>query len=195
MIKFSKFYIDPELQFPLTLSLLILVMLQCVFFCWGIYEVVTVTGQWVRQDQVFTFFKFILLASFMIIAMILSINFAAGIYLSYRIAEPLEKIRKAMKQISHGNLEVNVEPEDGQLLQAHTAQFNEMAERLRHLVYRDFQFSQEANESLTHCLNWLEGKKNLTPEERKELQQYIKDGKAKLSIINTFFMRGKEEDA
>jgi hypothetical protein len=88
---------------------------------------------------------------------------------------------------------VIVVPEQGELLHSHTAQFNEMAERLRHLIYRDYQYTRDVNETLTRCEHWLHDRQGLSAEEKKELQKLLQEGKSKLSVINSFFMRGKEE--
>lgn len=192
MIKLNKLYIDPELQFPLTMGLMAAVMAQGVLFCWGTYEIMSVAGHWSRQDQIMAFFKFVLLAGVVAALTLVLINFLLGIYLSNKIAEPLEKIHKAMHEISQGNLEVIVVPEHGELLHSHTAQFNEMAERLRHLIYRDYQYTREVNEAMTRCEHWLHDRQGLSAEDKKDLQKIISEGKSKLSIINSFFIKGLE---
>lgn len=183
-----KFYIDPELQFPLIGWLILLVTLQGLFVGWGFHRAISIAQQWERPDQMIAFFATICL----IILPIVIFNFAFGSYLSYKIAAPLDKVRRAIEQTSKGNLEEEVMLREGELLAGHIEQVNDMIRRLRHILYRDYGYVGEVNETLTQVQTWLAGQEHLKAQERKDIQKLIASAKSNLSIIGAYFMRGKK---
>ena len=182
-----RFYIDPELQFPIILALIALVMGEGVFVGWGFSKAVAVARNWERPDQAAQFFKIL----FATLVPLVAVNFAIGTWLSHKIAGPLMRMRKAMAEITRGNLEVEISERRGDLLHSYVREMSRMAETLRRLIYRDHAYVAEADVLLTQCREWLAKRKSLTEAERKELSVLIDGAKSRLSIINAHFMKGR----
>ncbi|MFH1618813.1 MAG: hypothetical protein ABIG11_02815, partial [bacterium] len=109
-----QFYIDPEIQFPLIISLILLITLQAFLFGWGFYKAITIAKEWERPDQVFQFFKVLIVT----VVPVVAVNFAVGTFITHKIAGPILKIRRTMSEISRGNLEGEVILRKGDLLQS-----------------------------------------------------------------------------
>lgn len=185
-----RYYIDPEVQFPLIAGILILTTVMGLFLGGGFYKLISISKHWQDANQIATFF--LVLCGTLVPAVL--INFAFGVYLSNKIAGPLYKIRNSVNEITRGNLEVDVTIRKGDMLQSHVIDYNRMVGTLRRLLYRDHRHSTEVNEIMTDCQAWLEkNKKNFGDSSRKELQKIINDAKARLSIINTHFLKGLQE--
>jgi len=188
-VKDGKFFVDPELQFPLITWLILLVTGQGLFVGWGFYHAILLSQQWERPDQAMAFFKTL---AFTIVP-IVALNFLFGSYLSHKIAAPLEKIRRAMERVSKGNLEEEIVLDQGEMLPKHAAGANSMIQRLRHILYRDYEYVQDVNKELSRLEEWFEGRNSLKPQEREEFVKLIKSAKSTISIVNTYFLRGKKE--
>lgn len=187
--KRRRFYIDPEIQFPLIVSLILLITIQGFLVGWGFYKAIAIAKDWQRPDQMLQFFKALALT----IVPIVLVNFLVGTYLSHKVAGPLYKMRRTMSEIARGNLEGEVLLRRGDLLQSCALDFNEMMQTLRRLIYRDHKHADEANLILSECETWLAKRKSLPAGEREELQKLLKDAKSRLSVINTHFLKGREE--
>ena len=185
-----QYYVDPEVQFPIIVAILILTVVMGLFLGGGIYQLISISKDWERADQTLDFF----LVLFGTLVPAVCINFAFGVYISNKIAGPLLKIRRAVNEVTRGNLEQEVSIREGDMLQSHTVDFNRMLSTLKRLLYRDHQHSIEVNESMTQCQEWLDNrKKKLDAKSAKELQKIIYDAKARLSLINTHFLKGKRQ--
>ncbi|MBI4376091.1 MAG: methyl-accepting chemotaxis protein [Elusimicrobia bacterium] len=183
----KRLYIDPELQFPLVLSLILLVTGQALFVGWGFYKAVEVARQWDRADQAYQFFKVLLLT----IVPVVGVNFAAGLWISNKIAGPLARIRRALSEISRGDLEQEITTRNTDLLQTHVQELNRMAQTLRRLIYRDRGFVEEADELLSRCQAQLDQSDGLSGQAKTELQRLLDGAKSRLSIINAHFLKGR----
>jgi methyl-accepting chemotaxis protein len=184
----KRFYVDPELQFPIILALIVLVTGQGVFVGWAFGRLVSLARGWDQPDQVARFFW--TLASTLVPVVVF--NFAIGVWLSHKIAGPLHRIRRAVTEITRGNLEVEVSERSGDLLGAHVHDTARMVETLRRLIYRDHGFAIEADEYLSKIRDWG-AKRGLPESAKKELQELLDGAKSRLSIINAHFMKGKTE--
>jgi nitrogen fixation/metabolism regulation signal transduction histidine kinase len=183
-----NFYTDPELQFPLIVSLIGLVTIQSLFVGWGFYRMIAIARQWDRPDQAWAFFATL---AFTIVPVVL-VNFALGTYLSHKIAGPLSKIRLAAGEIARGNLEVDVRVREGDLIQSYAVDFNTMIQTLRRLIYRDRDHAQEADKLLTDMLEWLASEKELGEAGKTQAIKFVNGAKSRLSVINTHFMKGRD---
>ncbi|MEK7767341.1 MAG: HAMP domain-containing protein, partial [bacterium] len=153
----------------------------------GVSALVAVARQWDRPDQASSFFR--LLAILMV--SVVAVNVLLGVYVTHKIAGPLERLRRGMAQVARGNLEEEILLRRGDLLGEFTHGFNQMVEALRHLIYRDHRFVIEANELLTQCQQRISSDQGRGAGDREELQQLVKEAKSRLSIINDHFMKGR----
>ena len=190
-MKEERLFIDPELQFPLITWLILLVTAQGLFVGWAFYHAVAIAQQWRRADQAVALFETVLLT----IVPIVAVNFFFGSYLSRKIAAPLEKIRLLMERVSKGNLEEEIALDPSEMLPRHAAGANSMIQRMRHILYRDYDYVQDVNRELTKLEDWAAGRNSLKPQEREELEKLIKSAKSTISIVNTYFLRGKKDKA
>lgn len=184
-----RFYVDPEIQFPLILALIFLVTGEGLFVGWGLMQAVVAAKDWQNPDQARRFF-FILAAT---IVPVVAANFLVGAWLSNKIAGPLLRLRQAMGEVARGNLEVSVSLRQGDFLQKHAQEMNRMVETLRRLLYRDRVHAEEADELLDACLKRLDKAKGLPEAVEKDLREGLAGAKSRLSIINHHFLKGKAE--
>lgn len=183
-----RFYVDPEIQFPMIVGLLAVTTLVGFFLGWGVYKAIAVAKDWQRTGQVADFFLVLL----GVIVPAVGANLAFGTYLSNKLAGPLYKIRQAIEEVTRGNLEAEVSIRKGDLLQGTAVDFNRMVQTLRRMLYRDRRHSDEVNEILSQCQAWLEARTEVPEPERRRLGKLINDAKARLSIINTHFLKARE---
>lgn len=184
-----RLYIDPDVQFPLILALLFFVAVEGAFFGWGFAKAIAVARQWDRPDQAAAFFKTLLLCLVPFVA----VNFAAGAWLSHKIAGPLLSIRKAMERVGRGDLEVEVVLRRGDFLHAQAQEMNRLVQTLRRLLYRDHAHAAEVDALMTQEREWLARQKDLPEPARAELRALIDGAKSRLSIINAHFVKGRSE--
>ena len=183
-----RFYIDPQLQFPLIVGLSVVAALQGLLLGWGLYKLISIATQWDRPNQVTDFFLVFLVT---VVPVVLT-SFACGAYISHRIAGPVQQLRKAIAEITRGNLEVEAHIRRNDLLQDCVGDFNRMVQTLRRLLYRDHGYTGEVNKLLSEMQEAL-ALDSLPDERRKKLQKLFVDCKSRLSIINAHFMKGKKE--
>lgn len=185
-----KFYVDPGLQFPLVAGFILMVCVEGGLIGWGVSALVSVARQWDRPDQAAAFLR--LLA--VLIVSVVAVNVALGLYVTHKIAGPLERLRRGMAQVAGGNLEGEILIRRGDLLSGFTHGFNQMIEALRHLIYRDHRFVTEANDLLTQCQQRISRDRGpVAAGDREELQRLVKEAKSRLSIVNDHFMKGRME--
>ena len=185
----QRFYVDPELQFPLVLALIFLVTSQGIFVGWGFSKAMALARDWQRPEQAVDFFKTLL---FTLLPLVV-VNFLAGVWLSHKIAGPLLRLKRAMAEVARGNLEVDVSDRSGDLLHSHVHEMARMVQTLRRMIYRDQEHAAETDAILTECRAWLAKRRDLPEDSRKELGALIDGAKARLCIINAHFMKGKHE--
>lgn len=186
-----RLYVDPEVQFPLILALILIVTGEGLFVGWGLMKAVAAAKDWQNPDQAKRFF-FVLAAT---IIPVVAANFILGAWLSNKIAGPLLRLRQTIAEIARGNLEVSVALRQGDFLQAHAGEMNRMIETLRRLLYRDRGHAVEADELLDDCLKRLDKAKGVPEAVARDLRERIADAKSRLSIINHHFLKGKAESA
>lgn len=184
-----NFYTDPELQFPLIAALILLVTVQSLFVGWGFYKLIAIARQWDRPDQAMAFFRTLALT----IVPVVIVNFLIGTYLSHKIAGPLFKIKRAVNEITRGNLEADVSLRKGDLIQSYAVEFNTMVQTLRRLIYRDNTNSREADKILGQILELISANTELSGESKSGIVKLLNAAKSRLSVINTHFMKGKKE--
>lgn len=183
-------YVDPELQFPLILGLIVLVTAEGLFVGWGAAEAVAAARDWRRPDHAAR--AFLLLLG--VVVPVVAANFLAGAWLTNRVAGPLRRIREALREVARGNLEARVATRAGDLLGAHVLEANRMIETLRRLLYRDRGHALEADAILARCRARLEAP-GLPAELRAELGRELDEARSRLSVINHHFMKGRAEGA
>ena len=186
--KRTRFYLDPDVQFPLVALLIVLVTLEGCFVGWGFYKAVIIAQQWQRAHFIG---DFVLVVLATIVPMVI-LNFVLGTYFSHKIAGPLSQMRRAMSEISRGNLESDISLRKGDLLQEFALDFNRMLETLRRLIYRDHQNARDADKILSECRGKLEAQGKITEEARSELEKLVNNAKSSIGIINAHFMKGQK---
>lgn len=184
-----RLYVDPEVQFPMILALILIVTAEGLFVGWGLMKAVAAAKEWSNPDQVVRFFSIIAGT----IVPVVAVNFTLGAWLTNKVAGPLLRFRQGMAEVARGNLEGEVALRQGDFLQSHAREMNRMLETLRRLIYRDRKHAEEADEILTRCLERLEKAKGLSDGAYKELRHSIDGAKSRLSIINHHFLKGKTE--
>ncbi len=185
----QRFYVDPEIQFPIILSLILLVTAQGFFVGWGFSKAIAVARQWQRPEQAAEFFTVLLLTVIPVVAL----NFALGTWISHKFAGPLLQMRRALGEVARGNLEVEVRIRSGDFLHAHAQELNRAVSVLRKLIYRDQGYAREADEVLLRCQERL-SRSALADDEKRQLKVLLDDAKSRLSIINAHFSKGKWEE-
>ncbi|MFA6092069.1 MAG: hypothetical protein WCU88_04735 [Elusimicrobiota bacterium] len=185
----KRWYVEPELQFPMIAALTAVTVMQGLVLGWGFYKLLSIAKQWERAAQVSDFFLTFL---FVVIPAVL-ISLVSGAYLSYRVAEPVARMRKALSDIERGDLEAELPAAQTGPLQGCLTDFNRMLHSLRTLLYRDHRHAQEVNELVSQIQKWGDERRELPDEERKRLRKLVNDCKSRLSIINAHFMKGKKE--
>lgn len=182
-----RFYISPDVQLPIIVSLILLVTAESFLVGWGFSRAIALARQWDRADQALEFFKVVMLTAVPTVAA----NFFFGAWLSNKLAGPLERMRAAMNEVARGNLEAELSLRGGDILHAHATDFNRMVQTLRRLIYRDHQHAKETDEYLTRLRERLEAS-SLPDAEKAELKKLINEAKNRMSIVNAHFLKGKE---
>lgn len=185
----QRFYVDPELQFPIILSLIFLVTAQGFFVGWGFAKAIAIARQWQRPEQAAEFFMVLL----MTVVPVVVVNFILGTWISHKFAGPLLQIRRAVTEVARGNLEIEVRLRSGDFLHAHAQELNRAIATLRKLIYRDHGYAVEADEILGRAQKRI-SESSLGSEAKKELLVLLNDAKSRLSIINAHFVKGKWEE-
>lgn len=188
MRTFKKLYIDPEIQLPIIVVLILLVSIESIVFAFGFLQAIAITKQIHNPNQTLEFFILLICT----IVPVVIVNFFLGTYLSHKIAGPMQKIRKAMTEITRGNLEGNIFLKEGDFLQSYALDFNRMIQTLKNHIQRDRMYVTEANELLNECQSLLSNGQGLSSKDCKHMQKIIKNAKSRLSIIDVHFTKRKE---
>jgi len=182
--KRQSWYVEPEIQTPFIALLVILVAAESIFVGWGFHAAFAAAQDW-RQSQVILHFTVIMLATLL---PMIALNFAVGLYCSYKIAGPLHRMRRAMEEIAEGNLDADVLAQDGDWTYSLAKDFNEMLSSLRRIIYRDYNYVRESDAILTQCQQSIKDGKGSDG----EIGQTILEVKSRLSIIDAHFRKGSE---
>ncbi len=179
-----RFYVDPELQFPIIMALILFVTVEGAVVGWGFSKAMEVAWDWKRPALVWDFFRIVL---WTVLPMVVA-NFVFGSYLSNKIAGPLLRMRQAMHAVSRGELEEDLVPRRRDLLQGHASDFNQMLQSLRHVSRRDLACAREA-EALLAQLREKIASLDGAARQREELERLVNEAKAKLSLIGSHFAK------
>jgi methyl-accepting chemotaxis protein len=182
--KSSSWYVEPEIQTPFIALLVILVAVESIFVGWGFHAAFSAAQDW-RHPHVILHFTVIMLLTLL---PMIALNFAAGLYCSFKIAGPLNQMRRAMGEIAGGNLDAEVAAQDGDWTYSLAKDFNEMLTSLRRVIYRDYTFVRESDEILTACQKTIKDGKN----GQAGFERAILEVKSRLSIIDAHFKKHAE---
>ncbi len=184
------YFIDTEIQLPLTLGLILIATVEGIFVGWGLSRIMHLASDWQNARQIMEFFVF-LLATFLPMVVI---NFWLSAWFTHRMIGPLSRARKALSAVVDGNLECEIVPREGDFLRHYLEDVNAAVKTLKRLIYRDHQYVQESVEILTQCRDKI-GESVLPDQAKSELQKLLSQAKSRLSIVNAHFVRhrrGKE---
>ncbi|MCB4791440.1 MAG: hypothetical protein LHV68_06085 [Elusimicrobia bacterium] len=183
----TQYVVDLELQFWFTLILIIIVSVEGIFMGWGMHSLYVIATDWQRPDMASDFFMrlgFILL-------LLIGGNTFIGLYLSHKIAGPLYKLRRALKDIKSG--EINpVQVRSGDMVKDFVKEFNETIFLLDKLISRDKKVSQMALGDLNGCLDELKDLRTNKETVEKVTQRLIRV-KSFLTSIGSHFKHNTAE--
>ena len=174
-----RIYIDPELQFPIILSIIFLVTIQGLYVGWGFTRAIAIARQWQDPGQSAAFFKALALT---IVPVVLA-NFLAGAWLSHKIAGPLVQLRRLMGEVRQGNLDAEARLRTGDLLHAHAHEFNLMIQAVRQFIEEDRACASEADALLKECSEWLSNSRDIPAEAKAQAKKRVDDARASLNPI------------
>lgn len=185
------YFIDTEIQLPLTLGLILIATVEGVFVGWGLSRIIHFAFDWQNARQIAKFFIF-LIATFL---PMVAINFWLSAWFTHRMIGPLSRARKALSSIVDGNLECEIVPREGDFLRHYLEDVNAVIKTLKRLIYRDYQYVQETVEVLNQCRDKIK-ESGLSEEDKNEFQKLLSQAKSRLSIVNLHFARhrGKYEN-
>lgn len=181
------YYVEPEIQLPLTLGLIVVATFEGIFVGWGLHWTIRLAQDWQNARQIFEFFG-VLLATLL---PLVGFNFWLGSWFTYRLIGPLARIRQAMAEVSRGNLECEIAAREGDFLRSYLEDVNSAIHALRRLIYRDRKYAQEAVDLLTQCQERLE-KEGFPEKARSGIGSLMTQAKSRLSIVNAHFTKGQE---
>ncbi len=179
-----RYFIDTEIQLPLTLGLIFIATVEGVFVGWGLSRIIHLAFDWQNARQILEFFAFLVMT---FLPMVL-INFWLSAWFTHRMIGPLSRARKALSSVVEGNLECEIIPREGDFLRHYLEDVNSAVRTLKRLIYRDHQYVQETVELLNQCRDKIESS-GLPSEAKNDLQKLISQAKSRLSIVNVHFVR------
>ncbi len=180
----KRYFIDTEIQLPLTLGLIFIATVEGVFVGWGLSRIIHLASDWQNARQILEFFAFLLITFLPMVA----VNFWLSAWFTHRMIGPLSRARKALSSIVEGNLECEIVPREGDFLRHYLEDVNSAVRTLKRLIYRDHQYVQETVELLTQCRDKIESS-GLSNEAKSDIQKLISQAKSRLSIVNVHFVR------
>lgn len=180
----KRYFIDTEIQLPLTLGLIFIATVEGVFVGWGLSRIIHLASDWQNARQILEFFVFLLITFLPMVA----VNFWLSAWFTHRMIGPLSRARKALSSIVEGNLECEIVPREGDFLRHYLEDVNSAVRTLKRLIYRDHQYVQETVELLTQCRDKIESS-GLSNEAKSDIQKLISQAKSRLSIVNVHFVR------
>jgi methyl-accepting chemotaxis protein len=175
------YFIETELQFWFVVILISVVSVEGIFIGYGMSRLLSIASQWQRTNMALDFF----ITLIVMLAVLIGVNFALGIYLSHKIAGPIYKLRKVMEEMKKGNLSHAIQTRPGDMLKNFVMEFNDTISKLNKLIHRDRGFVQNALEKLDQCQEILKGKNSAG--KIREVQKMILGIKSLLVIVNTHF--------
>src|SRR3989338_2230428 len=124
--KLKSFYIDPDFQFRIVVTFVILITIEGFFVGLGFMQLISLTKNWQSVDFVWDFFWRL----FWMLVPLIVINVVIGLYWSRRFARPLRDLEKGLKDLREGCLSTMIEayPEDA--LKSLINSFNETAAKM-----------------------------------------------------------------
>ncbi len=180
----KRYFIDTEIQLPLTLGLIFIATVEGVFVGWGLSRIIYLASDWQNARQILEFFAFLVITFLPMVA----VNFWLSAWFTHRMIGPLSRARKALSSIVEGNLECEIVPREGDFLRHYLEDVNAAVRTLKRLIYRDHQYVQETVELLNQCRDKIENS-GLSIEAKSDIQKLISQAKSRLSIVNVHFVR------
>jgi methyl-accepting chemotaxis protein len=180
----KRYFIDTEIQLPLTLGLIFIATVEGVFVGWGLSRIIYLASDWQNARQILEFFAFLVITFLPMVA----VNFWLSAWFTHRMIGPLSRARKALSSIVEGNLECEIVPREGDFLRHYLEDVNAAVRTLKRLIYRDHQYVQETVELLNQCRDKIENS-GLSSEAKSDIQKLISQAKSRLSIVNVHFVR------
>ena len=181
--------VDSELLVSAIVILVLVVGIEGVLLGWGVAKAAQLVINVPRPDRSLAFIEWFAL----IITPLLAVNAALGAYIAYELSAPLNRIRKAMNEITRGNLEHELELPAGGLLRDYSLDCQKMLQTLRRLVYRDHGSATEAGALLAQCQKLLSEQQPGVPLDLKKLGELLTEVRSELSVINYHFTKGRRE--
>lgn len=176
----EKYIVEPELQFWFVFIIIFIVLIEGIFISWGISRVSTIFSDWEQSNMVMDFFKTLIL----ILLLLIGGNFLLGIYLSHKVAGPLFRVRKALREIREGNF-CNIQLRRGSMLKDFVKEFNETILVLNKLIHRDQEIISGVLEQLSQCHGILKKKDSIKRVE--EVQKKLLSIRSLLVGVNSHF--------
>lgn len=183
-----RHYIDPEAQLPMILGLIFLATFEGILVGWGFHQALIIAQDWKNAQQIMKFFSILILT----IVPLVGVNFWLGMRLTHKLIGPISRVRQAMSEIAHGNLDCEVSLREGDFLRSYVQDVNFAIQALKRLIYRDRQYAKESDEILTQCRDRL-AKPDIPESARVEIGKLIAQAKSRLSIVNAHFVKRQED--
>ena len=159
-----QYFVKSELQFWFVLILILVVSIEAIFFGYGISYLLTIASDWQRPHVVFDFFKILIL----ILLLLIAVNFILGIYFSHKIAGPLFRLHRILREIREGKVPDKFYVRRGDVFKDFFREFNEVVLVLNKLN-RDKEHIKQALGQLNQCQEILDRKHSV--EELKKVQK------------------------
>ena len=162
--------VDSELLISAIVILVLLGGVEGVLFGWGVNRAAQLASDVPRPDRLLVFIKWFALLT----APLIAVNAALGAAIAYKLSAPLIGLRKAMNEVTRGNLEYELELPAGGLLRDYSLDCQKMLQTLRRLVYRDHNSAADAGALLAQCQKLLsEQPTPAAPEQRQKLGELL----------------------
>ncbi len=177
--------IDKDILIAAILILVLLLGVEGIAIGWAVNHAALQVSQVPRPDRVLAFARWWVI----ILAPFVALNAALGAWLAYRLSTPLWRIREALREVTAGNLEVELAAGPGELLGGYTQECRDMLQTLRRLIYRDRRSAEEVSALLAQGQELLR-----EPGHEKKLGQLLTEARSTLSVVNHHFMKGRREE-
>ncbi len=174
--KLKSLYIEPELQFRIVVTFVLLITIEGFFVGLGFMQLISLTKNWQSASLVRDFFWTLL---WMLVPLIL-INVVIGLYWSRRLARPLHDLENGLKSLREGRLSAMIEAHPEDALNELIESFNETADKMGKIISRDQRLISEVLEDLKRG-------QTSKPEEVKKILLSVR---SKLSVVDRHFNRG-----
>lgn len=178
----KRYFVEPELQFWFVLVLVLVGLIEGTFVGYGISRLLAIASDWQRTHIVIDFFKTLILVLFPLIV----VNFILGIYLSHKIAGPLFRLRRVLREIREGKLSHMVHLRRGDVLKDFFREFNETVFVLNKLVHRNKELIKQVFAQLEQCQEILNKKPSI--EDIKKVQKIFTNIRSFLVAVDSHFI-------